>query len=52
MRKHRELNEHLDHLVGEDVDSMVEMDRMVDEFIASAKRMNGRTSQARNAPIT
>jgi hypothetical protein len=40
VRKRRELNEHLDHAVGEDVDRMVELDRMVDEFVTSAKRMN------------
>ena len=40
VRKRRELNEHLDNAVGEDVGSMMELDRMVDEFIASAKRMN------------
>ncbi len=40
VRKRRELNEHLDQAVGEDVSHMAEMDRMVDEFITSAKRMN------------
>jgi hypothetical protein len=40
VRKRWELNEHLDHPVGEDVGSMVELDRMVDQFISSAKRMN------------
>jgi adenylate kinase family enzyme len=40
VRKRRELNEHLDYAVGEDVDRMVELDRMVDEFVTSAKRMN------------
>jgi len=40
VRKRWELNEHIDHAVGEDVDCMAEMDRMVDEFVASAKRMN------------
>jgi hypothetical protein len=40
VRKRWELNEHLDHAVGEDVDCMAELDRMVDEFVASAKRMN------------
>ena len=39
VRKRRELNKNLNQAVGEDHASITEMERMIGEFIASAKRM-------------